>query len=84
MDNISNRTEGGKDSAYCYGADGPYSDADNIMGAGSAFTAEDALPWLWAIKLLRMKPSEVWPVMTAYPGSWYKVPPAPSPGGSRW
>jgi hypothetical protein len=71
----------GSNSLRCYGWDQPYSDADNIMGAGMAFTAEDALPWLWAIKQLRMKPWEAWPVVTAFPGYSY---PTPGPGRVSW
>ena len=73
--------QNGTNSLFCYGYDGPYSDADNIMGAGNAFTAEDALPWVWAIGLLRRRPWEVWPVLTAFPGGDI---PVPGPGQVSW
>lgn len=61
---------GGRNSFYCYGLYQGIGVAGNIMGAGDAFAVENARPWLWAIGLMRRRPSESpqWRVTTSDPG----------------
>jgi hypothetical protein len=64
---------GGPDSAYCYGFSQGVGVGGNVMGSGSAFTAENARPWLWAIQ--RMYPWGLWRAVTVDPGpgTWIRT-----------
>jgi hypothetical protein len=69
-------TQGGTASLYCYGEGQGYAISANIMGGGSLFSAENALPWIWAMKMLRGRAGagEHWRAVTTDPGpgSWSK------------
>ena len=71
-DKVEWRTEGGRNSNYCYGWWQAASVGENIMGMGSAFTAENALPWLWAIRMVRNSYTDgPWQVLTSFPGYYF-------------
>jgi hypothetical protein len=49
LDSANVNTRGGSNSFYCYGLSQGMAIVGNIMGAGDAFTSDDAGPWLWAL-----------------------------------
>jgi len=65
---------GGSNGNYCYGHNQGIAVAGNIMGAGDQFTVENAMPWGWAIRLLRRNAYENWKIVTTDPGagSWVR------------
>ena len=69
---------GGTNAYYCYGSDQGIQHAGNIMGAGDAFSIENAMPWQWSALYLHAKMGgrmEGWQAVTANPGPgrWFKV-----------
>ncbi|MBL8231763.1 MAG: OmpA family protein [Bryobacterales bacterium] len=71
-------TNGGTNGRFCYGYQqgGIYG---NIMGGGHDFTVENALPWLWSIRMIRGAgwEAEPWRAVTKDPGpGFWAVPPA--------
>lgn len=61
-------TAGGRNSLYCYGYGQGVALSGNIMGAGDAFTVENARPWIWSMTQLRPRYTEMWRVVTTDPG----------------
>jgi len=63
---------GGTNAYYCYGSEQGMKHAGNIMGAGSNFAVENAVPWQWSAALLHAKLGgggmAFWQVVTANPG----------------
>ena len=68
-------TNGGRNSFYCYGHGQGIAIVGNIMGAGDAFTVENARPWVWAMNFLRGRHYEMWRAVTTDPGpgTWVKL-----------
>lgn len=62
---------GGWNSAYCYGYSEDVDIADDIMGAGQKFSADDAKPWNWSA--LSMFGPGFWSTITAYPGDSFSA-----------
>jgi hypothetical protein len=65
----------GQNSAACYGGDQP-SLGRNVMGGGSAFSADNAKSWQWAMLFLRGDPTEYWQVLTSRPSTEGEIIPA--------
>ncbi len=76
-DNINPKTAGGTNAHYCYGSEQGIALAGNIMGAGSAFSVENARAWLWAIGMMSRNVSEGmgWRAVMGDPGpgSWVRI-----------
>lgn len=62
---------GGWNAAYCYGYSENADMADNIMGYGQKFSADDAKPWNWSA--MTMFGPGFWTIMTAYPGDSFSA-----------
>jgi hypothetical protein len=77
IDGYGPNTQGGRNSFYCYGFNQGINVVGNIMGAGDAFSADNARPWLWAIGVMRGRQMEMaqWRVVTSDPGegSWVRL-----------
>jgi hypothetical protein len=72
-DSFDPNTAGGRNSFNCYGVGQGIAIVGNIMGAGDAFTVDNARPWVWAMGYLRQR-FETWTPVTADPGpgTWVK------------
>ena len=68
-------TDGGTNSAYCYGWGDSLDIGANIIGYGATFTAEDGVPWVWAMLTLTQFLGGHWQVLTrvAGQGEWVKL-----------
>ncbi len=64
---------GGSNSAVCYGWNHPKHVAENVMGFGAQFTAENAGPWKWALAVMRKIGWENWDVLLNDPGKSFVV-----------
>jgi hypothetical protein len=64
---------GGSNSTVCYGWGHAKHVAENVMGFGARFTAENAGPWKWALAVMRETMWESWDVLLVDPGKWFVV-----------
>jgi hypothetical protein len=76
LDGYDPNASGGRNSFYCYGWGQGIAVVGNIMGAGDAFTVDNARPWQWAMGYLRQYSGnyEIWQAVRTDPGpgTWVK------------
>jgi hypothetical protein len=88
IDHLDPNRQGGRNSLYCYGFSQGLSVVGNIMGAGAAFTADNARPWLWVLFGMGASMGNRWrvPMTRLEFANWQAVVADPGPGqwSSGW